>query len=165
MKLIERMKKMTREEDILHALRRLEAMSRRGPKPPPNDRMEHGAPNDMPPPPPESPRQHGRGRMMAVLNDNGAMSQTQLAAHLEIRPQSLSELLTKAENEGLVTRRHSEEDKRQTIVTLTDEGKARVAGFREAHRRRAEEFLKPLTEEEKESLSVILNKLIDAKNE
>lgn len=155
---------MTLEEDILHALRRLEAMSRRGPKPQ-NDRMRQGEPNDMPPPPPEPPRQQGRGRMLAVLNDNGAMSQTQLAAHLEIRPQSLSELLTKAENDGLVTRRQSEEDKRQTIVALTDEGKARVAGFREAHRKRAKEFLEPLTEEEKENLSAILNKLISAKDE
>lgn len=149
---------MTREEDILHALRRLEAMSRRGPRPH-NERQ----PDDAPPP--EPPRQHGRGRMMAVLNDNGAMSQSQLAARLEIRPQSLSELLAKAESEGLVTRKQSEEDKRQTIVSLTDEGKARVAGFRDAHRRRAEEFLSPLDEEEKKTLSEILNKLIDAKGE
>lgn len=158
---------MTREEDILHALRRLEAMSRRGPKPQnePIHRMKDNAPADMPPPPPEHPRQQGIGRMMAVLNDNGSMSQSQLAARLEIRPQSLSELLGKAECEGLITRKQSSEDKRQTIVTLTDEGKNRVTGFREAHRRRAEEFLSPLTEEEKIALFEILTKLIDAKDE
>ena len=79
---------MTREEDILHALRRLEAMSRRKPQDselPPN--------SDAPSP----PRNQGRGRMLGVLNDCGAMSQTQLAARLDIRPQSLSELLAKSE--------------------------------------------------------------------
>lgn len=150
---------MTLDEDILHALRRLEAMSRRGAKVP------HEMRQDDTPPPPEPPRHHGKGRMMAVLNDNGAMSQTQLAAHLEIRPQSLSELLTKAESEGLVIRKQSEEDKRQTIVSLTDEGREKVNGFREAHRKRAEEFFAPLTEEEKIMLSKILNKLIEAKND
>lgn len=152
---------MTKEEDILHAIRRLEAMSRRKPneEPPPPD----AAPGEMPPPPP--PRNQGRGRMLAVLNDSGAMSQSQLAAHLNIRPQSLSELLTKAEAEGLVERHQSEEDKRQTIVSITEVGRARVAGFREAHRMRAMEFCAPLTDEEKDALKDMLEKLIQAKSE
>lgn len=149
---------MTREEDILHAIQRLEAMSRRkqhdAPPPP-----ETGA--AMPPP----PRNQGRGRMLAALNDNGAMSQSQLAARLNIRPQSLSELLAKAESEGFVERRQSEEDKRQTIVSITDAGRARVAGFRDAHRRRAEEFCSALSDEEKDTLKDILEKLISSRGE
>jgi len=146
---------MTREEDILHALRRLEAMSRRKPAdaqiPPPQDN-----------PAQHPPRNQGRGRMLSVLNDCGAMSQTQLAARLDIRPQSLSELLAKSEAEGFVERRQSDEDKRQTIVSITETGRNRVALFREAHRSRAEKFCSPLTEEEKITLSELLDKLISA---
>lgn len=148
---------MTTEMDILHALRRLEAMSRR--KPDQQDaHPEHDTPpNGMP------PRNQGRGRMLGVLSDHGAMSQTQLAQRLDIRPQSLSELLSKAEAEGFVERRQSDEDKRQTIVSITEAGKSRVALFRDAHRKRAEEFCSPLTAEEKQTLLALLGKLIEAR--
>ena len=151
---------MTKEEDILHALRRLEAMSRR--KPHEHLPHENGEAGQMPPGP---PRNQGRGRMLATLHDCGPMSQSQLACRLDIRPQSLSELLGKAEAEGLIERRQSEEDKRQTIVSITEAGHERVAGFRETHRRRAQAFCAPLTEEEKSTLIVLLEKLLLDKEE
>ena len=152
----------TIDEDILGMLRRLNAMSRRRPKPndpdlPPAD----SEPGDTPP----EKKTHGRGRLVALLMDNGPMAQSQLAAHLGIRPQSLSELICKVEADGMVSRRQSEEDKRQTIVSLTDKGRASVESFRSAHKKHAEEFLSPLTEEEKLAFSSILRKLIDARTE
>ena len=143
--------------DILHALRRLEAMSRRKPDLPDANPDHDGPPKGMP------PRNQGRGRMLGVLSDCGAMSQIQLAQRLDIRPQSLSELLAKAEAEGFVERRQSDEDKRQTIVSITEAGKSRVALFRDAHRKRAEEFCSPLTNEEKQTLLALLSKLIEAR--
>lgn len=150
-------------EEIVRTLRKLYAMSRRGPRPEP----------DLPPPSDGTkgdPRgdirnEHGRGRLMGILNDRGSMSQCRLAKLLEIRPQSLSELLVKMEGDGLVTRVQSEEDRRQIIVSLTDEGSARVAAFREVHRRRAEEFLAPLTAEEKNTFVRLLKKLTDARTD
>lgn len=156
----------TLEEEILGMLRRLNAMSRRHPKqndpdlPPPPD----GEPGDAPPPMPEKKHQ-GRGRLVALLMDNGPMAQSQLAAHLGIRPQSLSELICKVEADGMVSRRQSEEDKRQTIVSLTDKGRANVESFRSAHKKHAEDFLSPLTEEEKLAFASVLRKLIDARTE
>ncbi|MBQ8334438.1 MAG: MarR family transcriptional regulator [Clostridia bacterium] len=153
----------TLEEEILGKLRRLNAMSRRHPKqndpelPPPPE-------GDAPPPEPEK-KNHGRGRLVALLMDNGPMAQSQLAASLGIRPQSLSELIGKVEADGMVTRRQSEEDKRQTIVSLTEKGRANVETFRAAHKKHAEEFLAPLTEEEKQQFSDLLKKLIDARKE
>ena len=157
----------TIEEDILGMMRRLNAMSRRHPKqnepdlptPPPD-----GEPGDVPPPP-QPKKNHGRGRLAAMLMDNGPMAQSQLAAHLGIRPQSLSELICKAEADGLVTRRQSEEDKRQTIVSLTEKGRSNVESFRSAHKKHAEDFLSPLTEEEKLQLASALKKLIEARKE
>ena len=149
-------------EEIVRTLRKLNAMSRRGPRPDP----------ELPPPPdaPRDPRgdmkhEHGRGRIMAMLNDGGAMSQCRLAHLLDIRPQSLSELLVKMEGDGLIERVQSEEDRRQIIVSLTEEGSARVASFRETHRRAAAEFLSPLTLDEKNTLVRLLKKLTDARSE
>lgn len=159
----------TLDEEILRMLGTLNALSKRGPNPPPPPPpMEaHDGETPLPPPPPpdNAPRGQGRGRLMGFLNDHGEMSQTQIAAHLGVRPQSLSELLSKMESDGLVVRRQSTEDKRQTLVSLTDPGRSRVETFRENHRRHAAEFLAPLTEEEKSTLANILRKLIDAKKD
>ncbi len=151
---------MTREEEIFMMLRRVNAMMRMHPKPrecPPHD------PNVLPPPPP--PHEHGRGRMMGLLADEGEMIQAKLASRLGIRPQSLTEVIAKAEADGLVSRRQSEEDKRQTIVLLTEEGMSRVSEFREAHRQHADEFLALLSCEEKDNLYAILTKLTEQNNE
>ncbi len=139
------------EEEIVWKLRRLHALSRRGAPHRPQ------TPEDAA----EEQQNLSRGRMMGILADRGPMSQTALAAVLDIRPQSLSELAAKAECEGFVSRAPSEEDRRQTIVSLTDAGRARVAAFREAHRRHAEEFLAPLSEDEKKTLRVLLDKIIE----
>ncbi len=154
----------TIEVEIVRMLEHLNALSKRGsapPPPPPPDAPD----GKVPPPPPEASRGQGRGRLMGFLNDHGEMSQSQIAAHLGIRPQSLSELLAKMEADGLILRRQSPEDKRQTLVSLTDCGRSRVETFRENHRKRAAEFLEPLTDEEKAALADLLRKLIDAKKE
>lgn len=153
----------TKDEELMHLLKHLEAHSRRGKRgcgctppssgeqvqaPAPSTELGHGV--------------HGRGRLLSRLRDNGPMSQSQLATLLEIRPQSLSELISKLESEGLISRTQSEEDKRQTIVSLTDAGEEKIAVISEARRRHAEEFFAPLDEQEKEILSAILQKLTEA---
>lgn len=155
----------TIEEEIVRMLGRLNALSKRGPTPPPPPPMEVHGGEPVPPPPPEAPRGQGRGRMLGLLLDHGEMSQTQIASHLGIRPQSLSEMLAKAESDGVIVRRQSTEDKRQTLVSLTDLGRSRVETYRENHRRQAAEFLTPLTDDEKNALAGILRKLIEAKKE
>jgi len=151
----------TIEMEIVRMLGHLNALSRRGTPPPPPP------PSDAPdaPPPNEPPRGQGRGRMLGLLLDRGEMSQSQIAAHLGIRPQSISEMLAKTEADGMIIRRQSEEDKRQTLVSLTELGKSRVETFREVHRKHAEEFLAPLSDEEKIALAELLRKLIEAKKE
>ena len=141
----------TIEVEIVRMLGRLNALSRRAPT----------SPQEVP----EAPRGHGRGRMLGLLHDHGEMSQSQIASLLDIRPQSLSEMLAKAETDGVIVRRQSTEDKRQTLVSLTELGQSRVETYRENHRRQAEEFLDPLTDDEKNALAEILRKLIDAKKE
>ncbi len=159
----------TIEEEIIRMLGRLNALSKRGsnPPPPPPPMEARDGENIPPPPPPpdQPPRGQGRGRMLGLLLDHGEMSQSQLASHLGIRPQSLSEMIAKTEADGMIVRRQSTEDKRQTIVSLTEIGRSRVKTFREVHQKRASEFLEPLTAEEKNTLAEILHKLIEAKKD
>ena len=149
-------------EDIVRTLRKLNAISRRGPGPRPPDSPRPGENGPEGFPEPDMQREHGRGRIMGTLHDHGPMSQSRLAELLEIRPQSLSELIVRMEDDGLVARAQSGEDRRQIIVSLTEEGSRRVYAFREAHRRHAAQFLSPLTDEEKITLCALLKKLTDA---
>ena len=104
----------------------------------------------------------GVGRALSILNDCGGMNQAQLAKELDIRPQSLSELIGKLEADGYITKQQSHADKRQTIVSITEKGRSRVADIREKHRKEAEDFLAALSEEEKDTLYCLLKKLVDS---
>lgn len=112
---------MTKDEEIMGMLRKLNAMSRRS-----------RPPHDVPPPPmgemmpPPPPREHGRVRLMNMLKENGELSQKEIAEKLDIRPQSLSELLVKMESDGFISRRQDKDDKRVIVVALTEKGEEQL---------------------------------------
>ena len=145
---------MTKDEEIMGMLRKLNAMSRRS-----------RPPHDVPPPPigdlmtPPPPREHGRVRLMNMLKENGELSQKEIAEKLDIRPQSLSELLVKMESDGLISRRQDKDDMRVIVVALTEKGEEQLVVLRQANREHAEKLFSPLTEEEKDALIAILKKL------
>ncbi len=67
------------------------------------------------------PRQ-GQGRILSALRRMQSISQKELGFILDIRPQSLGELLQKLEANGYITRHRSPTDKRALIVELTAKG-------------------------------------------
>ena len=66
----------------------------------------------------------GQGRVLALLAVKPETTQRELSFVLDMRQQSLSELLAKLEEKGFVTREKSAEDGRVTVVKLTEEGAA-----------------------------------------
>ena len=106
-----------------------------------------------------------RERVLSLLDETEGISQQKLALILGIRPQSLSELLGKLEKDGLLVREKNPEDRRETLVSLTPEGRERAASFEEERRRVGEAFLAPLTEEERETLGALLTRLLDGQEE
>lgn len=110
---------------------------------------------------------HGGGRVLALINklggDNG-VSQTELAEHLCIRPQSLCEALSRLEQLGLIERRVSEQDRRRSLVFLTQAGKDALTAFQARLKTFAEDFFAPLSQEERMQLGRLLDKVINAKS-
>ena len=156
-KVPEKGRRMTKDEEIMGMLRKLNAMSRRS-------RPPHDVPPPSPPPGgeimlPPPPREHGRVRLMNMLKENGELSQKEIAEKLDIRPQSLSELLVKMESDGFISRRQDKDDKRVIVVALTEKGEEQLVVLRQANREHAEKLFSPLTEEEKDALIAILKKL------
>ncbi|MBU9746673.1 MarR family winged helix-turn-helix transcriptional regulator [Diplocloster agilis] len=65
----------------------------------------------------------GQGRVLAILKMQPEISTKDLSYLLDIRQQSLSELLGKLEKAGYITREPSDNDKRVMVVKLTDKGR------------------------------------------
>lgn len=108
---------------------------------------------------------HGQNRILALLTMQEGVSQKDLAYLLGIRPQSLSEALAKLEEDGMITRKHNEEDQRVVNVFLTDAGRGRAEKVAEDRKKSASDIFSVLTEEEKEQLSAILDKLVGGLDE
>ena len=96
----------------------------------------------------------GQGRILTALKKMSGVNQRELAFILDIRPQSLGELLQKLEQNGYIKRRPDEEDKRAMIVELTEKG--RDLKFQ---RPDYNEILNCLDDVEQENLKSCLNKI------
>lgn len=103
----------------------------------------------------------GQLRILSVLSANSPITQRQLMDILDVRSGSLSEILGKMETEGYITRTPNEQDKRGVDVTLTPAG-LEAAAQMQVHRGNAvQDFFSCLSQEEKEQLSLLLEKLLE----
>ena len=64
----------------------------------------------------------GQGNILSALRERRSISQRELRRLLDMRPQSLGELLRKLEDGGYVTRYRLPTDKRSLFVKLTERG-------------------------------------------
>jgi DNA-binding MarR family transcriptional regulator len=100
----------------------------------------------------------GQGRILALLALKPEMSQKELAAILDIRSQSLGELLAKLERQGFITRSTSEEDRRGMNISLTDAGRTAAEQPDDSD---FESFFDCLNEEEQTAFAGYLERLIE----
>lgn len=112
------------------------------------------------PPFPDSRPPLARERILRLVGETEPVSQVRLAELLAIRPQSLSEQLAKLEKDGLILRTPSAQDKRVLLVSLTEEGRQRAQEVEAARSGQISSFLAPLSQEEREQLSLLLQKLL-----
>ncbi|WP_167146098.1 MarR family winged helix-turn-helix transcriptional regulator [Actinomyces sp. ZJ308] len=96
----------------------------------------------------------GRGRVLAALRMQSPIPTRDLAFLLDIRQQSLNELLKKLQADGLIERRASEEDRRVMVVHLTEAGRDTPLSGPRA------DYLDSLTDEEAATLARLLDKII-----
>lgn len=98
-------------------------------------------------------------RILMILNELKTITQRDLTEHLGIQPGSASEILSKLESAGLIIRTRNETDRRTTDVSLTDAGRELAAEAFAQRQRRHEEMFSCISEEEKEKLLSLLEKI------
>ena len=111
-------------------------------------------------------RAFGRERLLGIIAEHeGGVRQKVLTEELGINPSSVSEFVSRLQNEGYVKRTIDPEDKRATLIVLTELGEARAAELADERQARFAGLFSALTDEEKEQLIALLGKLTEPKAE
>ena len=102
----------------------------------------------------------GRAAIICLLAKNdGQMSQQELGTYFELKPGSLSEILAKIENAGLIERTRNPEDRRQLTIRLTDKGADEAAREQEGRNLFRRQAFACLSEVEQEQLLDMLDRI------
>ena len=99
------------------------------------------------------------GRLLACAAENPGVSSRELCELLDIRPSSLSEMLSRAEADGLLTRAVDEEDRRIQRITLSEKGRRIITDMESVRDLDARKKTSCLTEEEKRQFCELCNRL------
>ena len=87
------------------------------------------------------------------------LSQQELGMHFDLKPGSLSEILSKLELGGLIERSRNPKDRRQLTIRLTDAGWEKARVEQAARIRFREQAFSALTHDEREQLAEMLEKI------
>ena len=112
-----------------------------------------------PPDPGEHPFPPAAGRLLERVAENSNVSSRELCEIMDVRPSSLSEMLSRAESEGWIIRTTDEEDRRIQRIALSEKGREAVAQMREARKADYEKKTACFTEAEKEQFCHLANRL------
>ena len=137
----------------------------RGPGPC-GERGMHRGPGPHHGPDPRKMRAFAQNRLMGLLLDHeDGVRQKVLAEEMRINSSSTSELISKLESEGYVMRTVDPSDKRATLISLTEVGRARAYELEDERNERFAKAFEPLTAKEKEQLLKLLEKLMPTPEE
>ncbi len=103
--------------------------------------------------------------ILELDEEGNGIRQKEIAAAVGIHAPALSEQIDRLEADRYLERRANPEDKRSTLIVLTEKGKARANEVLDERRQAAEFFCAGLTEEEQDTLLQLLDKLLSKQND
>lgn len=102
----------------------------------------------------------GRKRILIILEKHHELLQKELQDMLEVQSGSLSEIIIKMENDGLIEKAKSEKDGRHMVIRLTEKGLMEAEIAREEHDKHVEELMSCLSENQKQELNDLLSTVL-----
>ena len=100
-----------------------------------------------------------QSRALRVVTRHGAIRLTELSEHLHIAPRSATEVVDDLQAKGLVERRPDPQDRRATLVAVTDHGIELGRAIRSAQDAETERLFDLLSATDRDHLARILRKL------
>ena len=104
----------------------------------------------------------GQQRVLTALARRDSMSQRDLLEEMGLARATLSELLTRLEEKGLIERARSKADRRVIIVSLTKKGKAASKKVVDVESDIADEAFAPLSDAQKEDMKSMLDAIMQS---
>lgn len=107
----------------------------------------------------------GQHPMLFMLGLKGGRSQKELAEKLNIKPATITVMITRMEKAGFVERKQDTEDQRISRIYLTEKGREVFSLVKEKFEEINEECFKNFTEEEKVLLRRLFLQMLENLNE
>ena len=104
-------------------------------------------------------------RILKVLREQGSSPMNRFCAETMLSQPSITGIVDKLEERGLVERVRSLEDRREVLIAITEKGNQTYAKGMDLHRQFVEKTLSALEDDEARSLVSLLKKLAEASDD
>ena len=111
---------------------------------------------------PELKMAPGQQRVLTILSRHDSMSQRDLLEEMGLARATLSELLTRLEEKGLIERVRSKADRRVIIISLTKKGKTAAKKVVDIESGIADEAFAPLSAAQKDDMKAMLDAMLQS---
>lgn len=99
--------------------------------------------------------------LLMFIDENSSVTGTQVANHFMVKHPTATQLINRAEAQGLLSRVPSEDDGRITYLLLTQQGKKHLAETSAVYDARAQRALQHLSDKEHAQLLRLMRKIHD----
>ena len=100
-----------------------------------------------------------QSRLLLLISENDGVIQRDLAEEMDVRPSSMTEMLAKMEQLGLIERRQDEKDQRVMHIFLTEQGKSEAMESQGATKTMTDVLFGGMSEEEISQMLSLTEKL------
>lgn len=97
-----------------------------------------------------------------LLWEHEPRTQSELTRHFAVEPPTTAKMLARLERSGLVTRERLASDRRNTVVSLTNKGRALEDPVRAVWGKLEERTVETLTSQEQDQFSALLRRVISS---
>jgi Transcriptional regulators len=101
----------------------------------------------------------GQPRLLSLISQNNGASQRDLAEEMDVRPSSMTEMLLRMEQAGLITRKQDETDQRVMRIFLTEAGEKAAEQSGAATLDLTTTIFNCLTQEEQAQMLTLIEKI------
>ena len=99
--------------------------------------------------------------VLSMLHGGERLSQAELAKTAKVEQPTMAQLLARMERDGLILREPDPDDRRSSLVSLTDAARERLPAGRQVLREGNAEMTRGLSEEEVTTLVGLLRRVLD----